>query len=132
MTFASIQRVRFAHVDAAGIVFYPRYFEMLNTVLEEYFERCCNVGFARMHRERRIGVPTVKLAADFAAASRLGDDLTFTLSPVKVGRSSAEFAISVTCADERRFAGALTIVCTDLDRMRSVPWPDDLRPRSDQ
>ena len=29
--------VRFQHTDPAGIVFYPRYFEMINQVIEDWF-----------------------------------------------------------------------------------------------
>ena len=35
MAFVFPQKVRFQHCDPAGIVFYPRYFEMLNTTIEE-------------------------------------------------------------------------------------------------
>ena len=73
MTFVSRQQVRFAHVDAAGIVFYPRYFEMLNAAVEDYFAEVVGVGFAEMHGQRRLGVPTVRLETDFAAPRPRGD-----------------------------------------------------------
>ena len=57
MSFVSQQQVRFAHVDAAGIVFYPRYFEMLNAAVEDYFAQHIGVDFATMHIERKIGIP---------------------------------------------------------------------------
>ncbi|MXP29280.1 acyl-CoA thioesterase [Porphyrobacter algicida] len=131
MTFVSFQQVRFAHVDAAGIVFYPRYFEMLNAAVEDYFEQRHGVSFKEMHLQRRVGVPTVKVDVTFEAASKLGDDLEFNLSPMKTGRSSVEFSVQVLCAGEQRLSGTVIIVCTDLDRMRSLPWPDDLRPHPD-
>ena len=34
--FERNKRVRFAHCDPAGIVFYPRYFEMLNELVEAF------------------------------------------------------------------------------------------------
>ena len=33
MTFTTQRKVRFQHCDPAGIVFYPRYFEMINSVV---------------------------------------------------------------------------------------------------
>ena len=33
MAFIAQRKVRFQHCDPAGIVFYPRYFEMLNSVV---------------------------------------------------------------------------------------------------
>lgn len=127
MTFVSRQSVRFAHVDAAAIVFYPRYFEMLNAAVEDFFDEVVGVGFFRLHGERRLGVPTVRLDAEFLAPSRLGDRLDFELGLAKLGRSSLEFDVWVRCGAEERFRARQVIVCMDLDRARAVSWPDDLR-----
>ena len=58
--------------DPAGIVFYPRYFEMTNSVVEN-FSTMWSAQFASMHNGADNGVPTVALAAEFVAPSRLGD-----------------------------------------------------------
>ncbi len=128
MSYVTHAQVRFAHVDPAGIVFYPRYFEMLNGALEDYFADVVGTDFARMHIRRRIGVPTVKLESEFVAVSRLGDHLDFTVHVERVGRSSAELDIAARCAGELRFRARLVIVCMDLDAGRAFAWPDDLRP----
>ncbi len=129
MTFRSTQQVRFAHIDAAGIVFYPRYFEMLNAAMEDYFAGAIGVGFAAMHAERGLGVPTVRLEVDFTAPSRLGDMLDFAIVPVRVGRSSVDMAVQVECGDEVRFRATVVLVCMDLKQGRSVEWPADMRPQ---
>lgn len=129
MTFIAEQTVRFSHIDAAGIVFYPRYFEMLNTSIEEYFAHGVGVDFKTIHVDRKLGVPTVKLEAEFVAPSLLGDVLQFHVNVVKVGRSSVEFAIEVRCGEETRFHARTVLVCMDLKAGRSIPWPDDMRPR---
>ncbi len=128
MSFTTRTIVRFAHVDAAGIVFYPRYFEMLNAVVEDYFALEVGVDFATMHRDRRLGVPTVKLDSEFLAVSRLGDLLDFRLAVEQVGRSSAEFRIEGHCAGQLRVRARIILVCIDLDNNRSVTWPADMRP----
>ncbi|MBB3692032.1 thioesterase family protein [Sphingomonas sp. BK580] len=128
MSFVSRQIVRFAHVDAAGIVFYPRYFEMLNAAVEDYFA-ALGASFAQMHATRRLGVPTVSLSAEFVAVSRLGDELDLALSVRRVGSSSATIGVEVSCGGEQRFRGEVVLVCMDLDRARAVPWPEDMRPR---
>ena len=87
MTFVSRQKVRFAHVDGAAIVFYPRYFEMLNAAVEDFFAAVVGVDFAQLHGERRLGVPTVRLDAEFVVASRLGDELDFELGRAPGPRS---------------------------------------------
>ena len=128
MTFVSRQRVRFAHVDAAGIVFYPRYFEMLNAAVEEYFGTAIGVDFAEIHLGRRLGVPTVRLEADFVAPSRLGDDLDFELEVAAVGCSSLDLTVTVNGGGERRFKGRAVLACIDLGSGRATPWPADIRP----
>ncbi|HEY6870325.1 MAG TPA: acyl-CoA thioesterase, partial [Novosphingobium sp.] len=119
MTFISKQAVRFAHVDAAGIVFYPRYFEMLNAAVEDFFAREVGVDFAEMHLVRKLGVPTVSLNTTFVAPSRLGEMLEFRLTVKKVGRSSMDLAALIDCDGTRRFEVAATLVCMDLVRGRA-------------
>ena len=88
MTFETRAQVRFADVDPAGIVFYPRYFEMLNGAVEDWFADRLGLPFAIMHRERHMGVPTVSLAVTFLHPSILGEDLSIVLNPREIGKSS--------------------------------------------
>lgn len=126
MSFQETTQVRFAHVDPAGIVFYPRYFEMLNGVVEDWFARM-GLDFITMHMKRRIGVPTVKLETEFLMPSRLGDQLVFTLRPTVLGRTSCTFEFKVECGEQLRFRGTGVLVCVDLDGHKAIEWPDDLR-----
>ncbi|MDF8331924.1 acyl-CoA thioesterase [Novosphingobium cyanobacteriorum] len=128
MTFTSTHLVRFAHVDAAGIVFYPRYFEMLNATVEDYFSQEIGVDFAEMHLRRGLGLPTVSIQTTFLSPSKLGDLLDFRLSVLRVGRSSVDLLADVFCGDERRLEATATLVCMDLEAGRSVAWPDDMKP----
>ncbi len=128
MSFRFVQPVRFAHVDAAGIVFYPRYFEMLNATVEEYFAQELGVSFAEMHLERGLGVPTVSLNATFMAPSRLGDLLENRLTVDRVGRSSMDITVTMVCGDSKRIEVKVTLVCMDVAAGKSVAWPDDMLP----
>ena len=127
MTFKTTAQVRFAHIDAAGIVFYPRYFEMLNAAVEDWFAQQVGCDFRSLHQNRGIGVPTVTLEAEFLAPSFLGDVLTVRIDPVAVGRSSCtyEAVFSGEGTDRMKVVGKL--VCMDLAEHKSVPWPDDIR-----
>lgn len=127
MNFSIQTKIRFAHVDAAGIVFYPRYFEMLTEALEDWFAEAMGVDFATLHLTRRIGVPTVRLACEFNAPSLLGDVLDIAITPIEVGRSSCSLRYSVRGDDSERLKADAVIVCVDLDTMRAIPWPDDIR-----
>ena len=123
-------KIRFNHVDLAGLVFYPRYFEMFNQVVEEWFEGPLGHDFKRLHEELNAGVPAVHIDADFLSPSRLGDVLTYSLEVKKVGRSSIELAIEAVCNNEVRVKGHLTlvyIVRTSPGKVISSPIPANIK-----
>lgn len=91
--FSTQIKVRFNHCDPAGIVFYPRYYEMFNQVVEEWFEEQLGFDFKMLGSEYNAGVPVVSLDVDFMGASRLGDILTFELLVDDVGTSSIKLQI---------------------------------------
>src|SRR5688572_6675187 len=84
MGFSARITVRFSHVDAAGIVFYPRYYEMLNETIERWFDEGLGTSFRELHLVQNRGMPARNIAVDFLKASRLGDVLTFRLGVKKI------------------------------------------------
>ena len=123
MAFVHTTKVRFAHVDAAGIVFYPRFFEMLNAAVEDWFAMLGR-DFRALHLEDRIGTPTVRLETEFLAPAMLGDELEISLSAVKVGTSSCTYRFVFASAGTERLKGEGVLVCMDLEAQRSRPWPE--------
>ena len=57
--------IRFGHCDPAGIVFFPRYYELLNAFIEDWFNDGLGVSYAALLGPRRVGLPTVQLQASF-------------------------------------------------------------------
>lgn len=127
MSYSRQIQIEFNHCDPAGIVFYPRYFEMTNSVVENFFADEVGRSFAQMHRGAANGVPTVKIEADFMAPSRLGDKVMFSLDVLTVGRSSVILRIEGQMAGELRLRAVLTLVW--IDGMASAPWPEEMRNR---
>ena len=126
MKFQYTQKVLFQHCDPAGIVFYPRYFEMLNACVESWFEQKLQCSFAKMHSELKKGIPTVTVNAEFLLPSYLGDVLDFTLSVVRIGRSSLDITVSVMCEGKVRINFSKRIVFIDSEAGSSQPWPEHL------
>jgi 4-hydroxybenzoyl-CoA thioesterase len=126
--FTTQRRVRFADCDAAGIVFYPRYFEMLNGVVEDWFAGPLGASFRELHMQRHVSVPTAAVEARFIAPSRLEDDLTFSLTVTKLGGASCGLRHVIESAGERRFEAAQTIVFVGRS-LKPEPWPEALRGR---
>ncbi|WP_371810299.1 acyl-CoA thioesterase [Ruegeria sp. HKCCD8929] len=126
MPFTTQFPVRFRHCDPAGIVFFPRYFEMINDVVEDWFARELDLPFDQLVREN--GAPTAQINATFTAPSHHGDVLTFCLTPTRLGRSSLDYELTAHCGEELRLRASATLV--HIRRMgRSEPWPDPVRVR---
>ena len=86
MNFTKTEKIRFKHVDYAGIVFYPRFLEMLNDLVEDWFEEALDRPFSEMHETN--GIPTVDLKVQFKNAARLGEILTKKLWVKELKNSS--------------------------------------------
>jgi 4-hydroxybenzoyl-CoA thioesterase len=86
MQFIKQEKVRFQHIDYAGIVFYPRFLEMLNGLVEDWFEEALDRPFSKMHDTN--GIPTVDLKIQFKNPARLGEILTKKLWVKELKNSS--------------------------------------------
>ncbi|MBC7523612.1 MAG: acyl-CoA thioesterase [Flavobacterium sp.] len=84
--FEKQEKIRFKHIDYAGIVFYPRFLEMLNDLVEDWFEEALERPFSQIHKTN--GIPTVDLKIQFKTAARLGDLLTKKLWVKELKNSS--------------------------------------------
>ena len=122
--------IRFAHCDPAGIVFFPRYLEMFNNLVEDWCREELGVSFAEIHEHRGWGLPTVHLDVDFAAPSMLGEVLSASLVVRRVGTSSITSEIQFRGPDaSERVRGTSVVVLIDARSRRGVPIPDELRTR---
>jgi 4-hydroxybenzoyl-CoA thioesterase len=85
-TFTKLEKIKFKHIDYAGIVFYPRFLEMLNDLVEDWFEEALDRPFSKMHETN--GIPTVDLKIQFKNPARLGEVLTKKLWVKDIGFAS--------------------------------------------
>lgn len=123
-TFTIQQNVLFRHCDLAGIVFFPRYFEMMNDCVEAFFETALGTPFHTLHLTH--GVPTAQIETRFVAPSRHGEILDLTLRTTWVGGSSWGYTMTAACDEQVRFETTATLVHVD-GSGRPTRWPDDLR-----
>lgn len=118
--------VRFEHCDAAGIMLYPRFFALVNEMVEDWFAQLGH-PFAAMHVDQRKGVPTVRMESEFVSAVRMGETLSQVLGVEHLGRSSCALKHIASVGDRIVARFDQTIVYADLESMRAEPWPDELR-----
>lgn len=118
--------VRFGHCDAAGIMFYPRFFALVNETVEDWFASLA-FDFKTLHVDQHKGVPTVRLESEFVAPVRMGDVLKQSLGVQALGNASLELKHLAVVGDRAVARFDQTLVFTDLNAMKAEPWPADLR-----
>lgn len=124
MHFQFPQKVLFKHCDPAGIVFYPRFFEMINDAVEAMFSDALGWPFEDIHPDQ--GVPTASISVQFKAPCRHGDQLMLAIEIKAIGTSSLTLKTRATAPDQLRFEADHTLVCVGADG-RPTAWPDDMR-----
>ncbi len=125
MSYGRTIREEFNHCDPAGIVFYPRYFEMTNSVCENFFREVVGYSYHAMMKDG-IGVPTARVETDFRAPSRLGDVLDWVLVVEKVGGSSVTVQLDMGSGGAHRLTARLVLVWMSPEG-RPARWPDPIR-----
>jgi 4-hydroxybenzoyl-CoA thioesterase len=126
--FDKRERIRFGHCDPAGIVFFPQYFVLFAGLVEDWVSEGLGIPYRDFFGARRTGLPTVRLATEFSAISRLGDDVLLTLQVQELGTRSLTLALQCLGDDGGlRVKARQVIVTTSLDSHRAVPIPPDLR-----
>lgn len=126
--FRRERSIRFSDCDPAGIVFYPQYFVMLNGLVEDWVDDALGIGYRRLVIERRVGLPTVRLEADFRAVSHMGDRVELALTVERLGGRS--LTLNLRCegaGGEERMNLRQVLVTTSLVTHRAIDIPPDLR-----
>jgi len=114
-------RIEWCDCDPAGIIFYPRYFEMFDTSTTVLIERALGMNkIDYLKAYNFAGHPVVETRARFRAATRFGDQVTIETALVACGRSSFKI--------EHRLSKAGTLAVEGFEtRVWVVERPDDPR-----
>jgi 4-hydroxybenzoyl-CoA thioesterase len=121
--------VRFADVDHAGIVYYPRFFHYFHIAFEELFRaRIGPRAYVELLDRDRVGFPAVRAEAEYQAPLRFGDTAEIAVSVERLGRSSITFAYKVTRQEDGTPCATGKVVCAvvDLARFASIPVPETI------
>ena len=120
--------VRFGDTDLAGIAYYPRMFDFIHKAMEAFFAGQCGVTYPELISERRIGFPLVKSDVEFRSPLYFGDEATIFVTTTKVGHSSIAFRFRFSVGDRACFDAKMTVCCVEMDTIKTIPIPEDLRP----
>lgn len=127
-------RITWGQCDPAGIVYFPRYFELFDEATNRIFER---VGYRKRELLKAYGVigfPVVNITGNFTKSNTFGDDVIVESSIPEWGRSS--FVVqhrllknevqAVECREKRVWTARDP---DDPAKIRSQPIPDELKAR---
>ena len=128
--FIKQEKIRFKHIDYAGIVFYPRFLEMLNDLVEDWFEEALDRPFSKMHETN--GIPTVDLKVQFKNAARIGEILTKKLWVNELKTSSIVCGFQfVNQTEQTVLEGEVTLVNVviqeDRQSIKAAPFNDEIK-----
>lgn len=118
--------IRFEHCDPAGLIFYPRFFALVNETVEDWFAALGH-SFKALHVDQHKGIPSVRFESEFVAPVRVGDVMRQSLGVDALGRSSLHLKHLATVDDRPVARFDQIVVFTDLASMKAEPWPADLR-----
>ncbi len=126
--FLFVHRVRFEEIDAAGIVYFARFFTWCHDAMAAMLDPI-EGGYAGLVRTRKLGFPAVHVEADYLSPLRFGDEVHVHVHVEKAGRSSAHMRFEMTRGDDGRKVATLrhVMALTDLTAFRSTPLPDDVQ-----
>lgn len=124
--FVVERKIRFEDCDPAGIVFFPNYLRMLNSVVEDWLEHI-GCPWTDLVSVRHMGTPTAQLDTSFVSPSKFGETLSFHLRIEKLGNSSLILRHVAQGGDRIRLRARQVIVATSLDTHGAIAWPQDVR-----
>lgn len=126
--FVHVHRVRFDEVDAAGIVYFARFFTWCHDAMEAMLEGV-DGGYVGLVNGRRLGFPAVHVEADYAAPLRFGEEVHIAAAVEHLGTSSIRIRFDLTRSSDGDHVATLrhVVALTDLTLMRARPMPDDVR-----
>ena len=121
-TFFHPLRVRWAEVDAQGIVFNPNYLVFFDIGLTEYMR---GIGFTYPEGLSAFGTDlfAVNAGINFRASAVYDDELAIGARASLIGRTSLTFALAVFRGDELLVDGTMIYVNADRATRKSAPLP---------
>ena len=128
--FSFVTPVRFADVDHAGIVYYPRFFHLFHVAFEELWRaRMGARAYSELIDRDRVGFPAVRAECEFVAPLRFGDTAEIDVTIARMGAKSITFRYKIyRAADERSRTlcaeGQVVCAVVDLARFAAIAVPE--------
>lgn len=128
--FRTRQAIRYSHCDPSEIVYFPRFFDLFNAALEDWFAQALGSPWGSdFMGARNLRMPSLRVACEFVRGCRLGEVLDIELWLTRLGRSSLQVALAGKVDGDARMRVAWTMCMISFETFESVAIPGDLRAR---
>ncbi len=124
--------IGFTHTDPAGYVFFPRFFEMFQSAVEDWFNNGLKVNYAQLVLKQGIGLPTAHTECDFRKPCKLGELLELSVNLLKLGRSSMTVQYRGCVNGEVRLEAQSVLVAISLEDGKPRKIENDLRAKLEE
>jgi 4-hydroxybenzoyl-CoA thioesterase len=138
LTNVRTTRIEWCDCDPAGIIFYPRYFEIFDTCTTALIERALGMNkIDYLKAYDFAGHPVVETRARFRQPTRFGDDVAIETTLVECGRSSFKIEHRLSKAGALAVEASETRVWVARDagnpqHIKSRPIPAEVLSRFEQ
>jgi 4-hydroxybenzoyl-CoA thioesterase len=132
LTNTRTTRIEWGDCDPAGIIFYPRYFEIFDVSTTMLIERALGMKkIAYLKAFNFLGHPVLETRAQFRLPTRFGDEVVIASAFVELGRSSFKIEHRLTSGGALAAEGFETRVwavrsADEPTRIKSQPIPAEV------
>ncbi len=95
--FVTTRKVRLSETDMTGVIYFTNILKFATEALEEFLERK-GINLLKMIQNSDYLLPIISAKCSYLAPIFLDDEITLTLSVVKMGTSSIEIHTDITKA----------------------------------
>jgi 4-hydroxybenzoyl-CoA thioesterase len=128
-------RIEWCDCDPAGIIYYPRYFQIFDTCTTVLIERALGmnkIDFLKVYNF--LGYPVLDTRARFHKPTRFGDDVAIETKMVECGRSSFKLEHRLSKGEMLAAEGFETRVWAardpeDPEKIKAQPIPEAVMAR---
>ena len=114
--------VRFSDCDPAGIVYTPRFIDLVNGVIEDLFVQRLRINYHGLIQDG-VGLGYKSVDVDFFRPAQMGDNIEFIPLVEHIGRTSVIFSVHCVREIEEIMRCRLVMVTTGLNThsARNIP-----------
>ena len=128
MAIAREIKIRFSHLDSAGVVFFPRYLALAHDLFEDLLSEL-GFSWAEWFDNPRFAAPLRSVEAEYLKPLRGGETCDASLRIAKIGRSSATVGCTLTRMGTQVAELRFVIVFVSRRSGRKIAIPSGVRRR---